>query len=258
MCLIVVAWQTDPEFDLIVAANRDEFHDRPARSAYWWPSVPGLFAGQDCVAGGAWCGAGHDGRFAAVTNVRDTAAPMGRRSRGGLVRDYFINDLDAGSWASRVQASGNEYAPFNLLIGDRRGLYFVSNRDETPPRRLPSGIWAISNGHWGQRWPKTERATAAMDHALKADRHDPESLLALLYDDRPAPEAELPDTGIDRTRERFLSSIFIRSPQYGTRAATVIRRRPDRSVEFTEQGFDRTGQPVHRVQQTWLIETCST
>ncbi|HYD57181.1 MAG TPA: NRDE family protein, partial [Burkholderiales bacterium] len=30
MCLILVAWRVRPDLPLVVAANRDEFHARPA------------------------------------------------------------------------------------------------------------------------------------------------------------------------------------------------------------------------------------
>lgn len=258
MCLITVAWQAHSQFDLLLVANRDEYHARPTEPAHAWTSPPGLFAGRDIRAGGAWCGAGRDGRVAAVTNVREPDAPVAPCSRGALVRDYFAGAYDAASWAERVAAEGDRYAPFNLLVADREALYFVSNRAARAPRRLAPGVFAISNGHWGEHWPKTDAAEARLAGRIDADTVGVADLDDVLADIDPAPDAALPDTGIGQARERFLSPMFIRSPAYGTRATTVIRRSPGGGMDFMEQGFDPAGEAVHRVQDNWRIEIRST
>lgn len=255
MCLIVLAWQVDPSCPLVVAANRDEFYERPAEAAHWWQAPPNLFAGRDLRAGGTWCGADAHGRVAAVTNVREpgASAATGLRSRGALVADYFATDTSARAWAEHVVDIGAAYGPFNLLVADRARLYFVSNRDSAGVRDLPAGIFAVSNGHWGERWPKTERAEQGMAGLVADGAAGAEPLFELLADTEPAPEAELPDTGIPREHERFLSSPFIAGEHYGTRASTVIRRQADGVVVFHERGFAQGGQPVHRIHQSWSV-----
>ena len=52
MCLILVASRVHPEFPLVVAANRDEFHARPTEPAGFWKDRPGVLAGRDLEAGG--------------------------------------------------------------------------------------------------------------------------------------------------------------------------------------------------------------
>jgi uncharacterized protein with NRDE domain len=47
MCLIVFAWQLIPACPLVLAANRDEFFERPTRAASWWEDAPNVFAGRD-------------------------------------------------------------------------------------------------------------------------------------------------------------------------------------------------------------------
>ena len=79
MCLLVMAWQVHPEQRLLFAGNRAEFHQRPARSAQWWPDAPGVLAGRDLQAGGTWLGADREGRFAVVTNFREPVT----ETRGG-------------------------------------------------------------------------------------------------------------------------------------------------------------------------------
>lgn len=253
MCLIVVAWQVDDTYPLLFAANRDEFHERPTDAAHWWDLPAGLFAGRDLLSGGTWCGADRRGRVAAVTNVREPGTPTAPCSRGALVADYFASDMDASGWARHVTEIGSDYGPFNLLVADRERLCFVSNRDVAGVRDLPSGIWAVSNGHWGEHWPKTERAARHLAQRIDAGRCDADSLFELLADTEPAPDTELPDTGVPREYERFLSPIFIRGEHYGTRAATVIRQDAEGTIDFHERGFDHTGQPVHRIHQSWSV-----
>ncbi len=247
MCLIIFAWAVHTELDLIVAANRDEYHARPTAAAHWWDDPSGLFAGKDLRAGGAWCGMGADGRFAAVTNVREPQAPPGRCSRGLLVRDYFTAGGDAAAWVAWASAHGQDFSPFNLLVGDRQNLWFVSNRGAVRQLRLRPGVHAISNGHWGDRWPKTEAGQTRLRQCLTTGCTDPETLFTLLADTEPAPMGHLPDTGIGRERERRLSPLFIRGSRYGTRASTVIRRARDGRVDFHERGFDPVANPRHRI-----------
>ncbi|HET7313308.1 NRDE family protein [Salinisphaera sp.] len=252
MCLIVLAWQVDPSCPLILAANRDEFHERPTEAAHWWPAPAGLFAGRDLRSGGTWCGADTRGRVAAVTNVREPDMPTAARSRGALVADYFATDTDARRWAEHAGKVGAEYGPFNLLVADRRRLCFVSNRDSAGVRELAPGVIAVSNGHWGERWPKTERAEQRMARCVAEGARDAEPLFELLADTDPAPDTELPETGIPRAHERFLSPPFIVGAHYGTRASSVIRRHADGMIDFHERGFAHAGQPVHRIHQSWF------
>ena len=70
MCLILLAWRVPGRHPLVVAANRDEFHARPAAPATFWPDQPAILAGRDLEARGTWMGISRGGRFAAVTNYR--------------------------------------------------------------------------------------------------------------------------------------------------------------------------------------------
>src|SRR5689334_17583921 len=91
MCIIAVAYRAHPNWPLIVAANRDERHDRPSEPLAPWSTDPVVVAGRDVLAGGTWLGVSGDGRFAAVSNVRSLvlSTPTGL-SRGRLVLDFLI------------------------------------------------------------------------------------------------------------------------------------------------------------------------
>ena len=237
MCLIALAWQAHPDYPLIVMANRDEFYRRPTTPARFWPEAPQLLAGRDLAAGGTWLGLTRHGRFAALTNYRDPAAPTGERSRGLLVSGFLEGRLSAWDYANDVAAEGEHYGGFNLLLGDARELLVVSNRG-TAPRRLTPGIHGLSNHLLDTPWPKVEKAKAGLAAALAQPM--PESLLALLADDRQADDSALPDTGVGVAMERMLSPLFIHSPQYGTRASTVLILGHERA-QFVEQTFDEKG-----------------
>ena len=254
MCLIAFAWQAHPQLDLVVAANRDEFHQRPTEAAHWWQEPAGTFGGRDREAGGAWCAVDRHGRFAAVTNVREPARAAPVRSRGQLVRDNFAEPCGASAWAARMAEQGPAFGPFNLLVGDRDTLWFVSNRGSVRHMALRPGVHAISNGHWGDHWPKTERAQDRLQTLLGAGALEDDVLCDLLADTDSAPAEALPDTGIGDERERFLSPLFIRSAMYGTRASTVIRRDRSGRVHFHERGFDADARITHRVDQDWRID----
>jgi uncharacterized protein with NRDE domain len=142
MCLIVLAWRALPDHPLIVAANRDEFHARPAAPAAFWQDQPGLLAGRDLQARGTWMGISRSGRFAAVTNYRGATEPSAAHSRGSLVTGFLQGKLAPGEYMKGLQ--GSMYSGFNLLVCDGRELWSMSNRDG-PPRRLEAGIYGLGN-----------------------------------------------------------------------------------------------------------------
>lgn len=255
MCLIAFAWCAHPDYDLVIAANRDEFHARETEAAHLWPDIPQIFAGRDAVAGGAWCGVNPDGRFAAVTNYRDMQPPQADlKSRGWLVRDYLAGSQSAREFCVALETEKQAYGGFNLLVGDAEDLFYLGNRPIKNPagvQGVPPGVHALSNGVLGDEWPKTRRASQALSQAIGPAQIAEEALFELLQDDEPAPSACLPDTGVGPDMERMLSPVFVRSPQYGTRASTVILRGSNGGLRFVERAFDAQANQLHEVTQAW-------
>ncbi len=105
MCLIVFAWRPGHALPLIVAANRDEFYARPTQALGAWEDAPGVHAGRDLEAGGTWLGVGPQGRFAALTNIREPGQPLGPRSRGELVAAYLQGELGVEAYLDQVASS---------------------------------------------------------------------------------------------------------------------------------------------------------
>lgn len=178
-----------PSPALIVAANRDEFYARPTSPLAEWLDAPGVYAGRDLEAGGTWLGIGNQGRFAALTNIRDPNQPLGRRSRGELVARFLTDEQPAEDYLAEVAGRAGEYGGFNLLLGTADSLYYL-NAVDPQPQRLETGIYGLSNAGLDTPWPKLLKAKAALTAQL--DDPLPSALLRLLRDPEKAPVAELP------------------------------------------------------------------
>ncbi len=237
MCLLAFAVSPTEELALVLLANRDERLERPTEPMHAWGD--GVIAGLDLEAGGTWLGA-HParGRLAAITNVRDVAdlrarAP-GERSRGALVTSFLAGN-DGAEVAAAAYARERAMRGFNVLLRDRTGTYWASNRDGEPTRVSP-GIHGISNAFLDTPWPKVERAKAMLGDAL-ASRREPslESLFAILADESHPPDDRLPDTGVGIALERALSPIRITMPGYGTRSSTVCILRTNGTATLVER-----------------------
>ncbi|MBH8611743.1 NRDE family protein [Pseudomonas mohnii] len=245
MCLIVFAWRPDHAQPLIVAANRDEFYARPSLPLAQWSETPQVHAGRDLEAGGTWLGIGANGRFAALTNIRDPHRPPGRRSRGELVARFLDGEIPIDEYLTDVVARSPEYGGFNLLVGNLHELWHFNAR-ESEAVMLQPGIYGVSNASLDTPWPKLLRAKAALSAALDDPR--PEVLLALLSDPQTAPFAELPDTGVGLATETLLSSVFIASQSYGTRASTALIVHADGSRHLVERSFGPYGGHLGEIE----------
>lgn len=244
MCLIVFAWRPGHANPLVLAANRDEFYARPSLPLATWQDAPQVFAGRDLEAGGSWLGVTADGRFAALTNIRAASQPRSERSRGELVADFLKGDSAPGQYLQQVAERLDDYAGFNLLVGDREQLHVLNSR-EALPRQLEAGIYGLSNAELNTPWPKLERARRRLVEVLP--QPTPTRLLAILEDEWQPPTEQLPDTGIDQRWERMLGSIFIRSDDYGTRAGTALVVSADGSVQMAERSFTHAGRRLGEV-----------
>lgn len=253
MCLILVAWRVHPDYPLVVAANRDEFFARPAAEATWWKDAKNVFAGRDLEAGGTWLGLGRDGRFAGLTNFRDPPRNRnGAPSRGALVADFLTGGESTAAALARLQAQGPRYNAFNLFVsdGDSLGIYESASGSA---RVLEPGIYALSNHLLDTPWPKVTAGKSRLARALRA-LPDDTPLRELLRDDRPAPDAALPRTGVSLAWERMLSSAFIRAPGYGTRCSTVITRDRYGWMHVTESTWNDVGLESGRVVERFQVE----
>jgi uncharacterized protein with NRDE domain len=242
MCLLVVAWKSHPRYRLVVAGNRDEFHERPTAPLGWWSDESGILAGRDLRAGGTWLGVSRTGRFGLVTNYRDAnGAAADAPSRGQLVPQFLRGTAGARECVDALRADGARYAGFNLLLGDRDGLHYCTNVGDGMPRPLPSGIYGLSNHRLDEPWPKLVRTRERFVAALGAPELDAATLAGILADRTPAALDVPPDVGLPADLERALSAPFVRHDRYGTRCSTVVLVEHDGRTVVHEQRFDPSG-----------------
>ncbi|MNP48507.1 hypothetical protein D3C76_1426320 [compost metagenome] len=104
----------------------------------------------------------------------------------------------------------------------------------------------MSNAGLDTPWPKLLKAKAALSEVL--DDPQPQALLALLGDPQTAPFGDLPDTGVGLATESLLSSVFIASTTYGTRASTALIVQADGSRVMVERSFGPYGGHLGEVQ----------
>ena len=241
MCLIAIAWKARADLPLVVAANRDEWRERPAQPAQWWTDRPGVLAGRDLQAGGTWLGISREGRFAAVTNFRDPSDRRSTaRSRGELVADFLAGQLDPGAYAGQIARRAHEYNAFNLLVADTATLWYFGSR-EGPPRPVAPGVHALSNHVLDEPWPKVVRARRAMEAAIRAADPAP-TLFSMLSDATLAGDDDLPRTGVALDWERRLSPALITGEDYGTRNSTVVIAPASGTATLEEWTRDAAGQ----------------
>jgi len=243
MCLILFAIDCHPKYQLVVAANRDEYYNRESLPAAFWPDNPSILAGRDVRQGGTWMGITTQGRFCALTNYRDPSRHKPQApSRGRLVQRYLECSTSPEDYMRDLECECDRYNGFNLLAGTPENLYYFSNLEKVI-RPLERGCHGISNSLLDVPWPKVTRGTCWLADCLQQQEINHEDLFALMADREFAEDRDLPHTGVSREMEKMLSSIFIEIPGYGTRCTTILLVDRENRVQFWERSFfhDRPG-----------------
>ncbi|EED34930.1 conserved hypothetical protein [Luminiphilus syltensis NOR5-1B] len=244
MCLIAIAYRANPDFPLVLLANRDEFYDRPTAPLHFWDDHPGIAAGRDLDAGGTWLGVTRGGRFAALTNVREPPPRVsGPRSRGDIVTDFLTSAQSPAVWLASYRDQFDQFQGFNLLFGSLdEGLYFTSNRLGTLETVSP-GVHGLSNGSLNDDWPKVRGLCEGLTRILATETTLEAPRLQPLLVDRTQPEdGNLPDTGVGLDLERLLAPRFIVSEGYGTRSSSIVIVNRGREIRFSEYRYPQSGE----------------
>lgn len=238
MCLLLIAVGAVPGKPLLLLGNRDEFRARASAAAALWKEDARVVGGRDLVAGGSWLAMRADGRHAAVTNVRSGLPATAPKSRGWLVRDFVLGDMNPRDFVGALHADVESYGAFNLVVGDRSETWAYGTAD-TAARKLDAGVHVISNGRIGVHWPKTERLQRRFVAAISSSSDvDDATLLDLLVDEQQPADDTLPETGIGLELERLLAPVFVRgSTLYGTRASTLAYFADDGHCTLRERSF---------------------
>lgn len=249
------------DWNWVVVANRDEVHDRPSADMQPWDENPQLLAGRDLKAGGSWLGVHTDGRFALLTNFREPGKQCADApSRGLLVEQFLRQSVTPEAYLDSLHPVSQQYNGFNLLIGQGRDWWHASNRFtgwKQPIRTQVAScsaqasdtaisVYGLSNALFDTPWPKVVRTREAVCQRLLAGQTRLDVLGQAMRDCEPAPDADLPSTGLALERERLLSSPFILSPAYGTRCTTVVMQKRDGSILAQETTYFPDGSRKSR------------
>lgn len=238
MCLIAFNTNEHDLYQLIFISNRDEFYKRPTQTAHYWEDETHILAGRDLKQLGTWLGMNKSGKLAALTNYRDMSLEKERTtSRGDLVRNFLTTKTPAPNYLNQLKKTKDDYNGYNLLVGNKDQLYYYGNQaDEI--KKLTPGTYGLSNHLLDTPWPKVERIKRKLNSYIQGNPElKTDDLFEILLDSKKAPDSDLPETGISQKLESELSSIFINTDGYGTRASTVILIDYEGKVSFIERTF---------------------
>jgi uncharacterized protein with NRDE domain len=219
MCVVAIAIDAHPRWRLVVAGNRDEYHERASAPLATWGDGSGIIGGRDLVSGGSWMGVSESARFAVVTNIRNPQEPdPDKLSRGALVTDWLADGKSPDDLG--------RFNPFNLILTDDNAGYHLSNRPGASSHLLVSGIHGISNAIHDEHWPRKDRLIGQMVAWFETAEH-PEQLLDILAQ--------------ETTPDQDAYPLFIRNPVYGTRCSTLIAVDRNGQGQIIERRFGADG-----------------
>ncbi|XP_021477565.1 transport and Golgi organization 2 homolog isoform X4 [Oncorhynchus tshawytscha] len=254
MCIIFFKFDPRPAsknaYRLILAANRDEFYNRPTKAADFWVSNSEILSGLDLEEGkegGSWLGINKRGKLAALTNYLEGRPNPDAQGRGFLVSNFLTDhSQDSYSYLKRVSSERHLYNGFNLLTAEFKAkedtMCYYGNRGNTEPIHLnPAGIYGLSNSLLETPWRKLQHGkrlfTSVVNQPLPCEVLV-QDLLNVLNNEElntPDPAQESQGEGYSSPMLRVLSSVCVRSPHYGTRTNTIILIDSSGNVTFTER-----------------------
>lgn len=258
MCILFIAINQHPDYPLVIAANRDEFHARQTQAMHWWQdtnplAAKGLLAGKDLEANGTWLGVTDSGQFAALTNYRQLPLKQGEfQSRGALPLKALSESTN--NIEKYLNDHADNYQGFNLLYGNAQNLVcFDSIKQKFTP--ISTGFHSVCNGSLDDVWPKMAKGEQALERYIREHKTlSHEALFALLQDTETAPEALLPNTGIGLEWEKMLSAIFIKSESYGTRSSCVLTQSNTGEIKVSEQIYSTAGHCINKQSFNWQLK----
>ncbi|MBL4900185.1 MAG: NRDE family protein [Colwellia sp.] len=253
MCILFFAIKQHPKYPVIICANRDEFHQRPTQAMHWWPKnnllaanvlANDVLAGKDLQAGGTWLGLNKQGRFSALTNFRQPdLIDQNKQSRGELVLQALAHQNE--EMTKELAKSSSDYNGFNLVFGQLDKLVCfdsVSQKQQV----LSAGFHSLCNGALDNIWPKMALGQATLAEAIKDHSLDIAQLFKLMKNGQQAQTEHLPKTGVPLNWEQLLSSIFIISPEYGTRTTNIITLDNQGIISIYDQSYNEQGNCIKK------------
>jgi hypothetical protein len=208
MCLLAVLYRLVPESPILVAANREEYYDRPTQSPSIQSGKPRVLCGMDQRAGGTWLGVNQHGMFVGLSNRRSTSDTIGARSRGLLAREVLrCANARKGVDKAMEELMTHRYEPLNLVVCDAESGWVIHSDETQEVLPLEDGLNIIG----------TQNLNDSNDDRVQLAHR----LLTLQMLDSPV---------------KFLavaSKVFARTPTPQGRASMVLRGRDFGTVSST-------------------------
>jgi len=239
MCVVALAVGAHPDWRLILAGNRDEFHARPtAPLGHWGQGADDdhhIIGGRDLQSGGSWLGISQRGRLAVVTNIRGDATPdLHKESRGRLVAEFLRG---RGEFAAVEQAQLSDFNGVHLITVDGIAARHGTNRPVPAIRQLPAGIYALANEDQDAPCARRTRLKAQLSAWIADDVRDLDALFGALRQG-----AQPGDSG----RPNFLTGA-----EYGTRCSTIVAVDSAGQGRICERRFGPSGSATGETALTF-------
>jgi uncharacterized protein with NRDE domain len=223
VCTLAIYLRSIAGLPLVVAANRDEYLERPAAAPAPLAEHPRIVGGQDLRAGGTWLAFSQHGVVAGLLNRRTSALVATKRSRGELPLLMLAAPSAAAAQRALRDVDPEAYNPFNLLVADAQEAWVAQNRGgRMETTRLDPGLHVLTNLDVNDprcpRIARSHQAFAAAGSAIAADGDEARfraALAAILSDHT---------TALDPRRADPLGALCVHAGPYGTRSSSILWR----------------------------------
>lgn len=214
MCLLAVLYRLVPESPILVAANREEYYDRPSQSPSIQSGKPRVLCGMDQRAGGTWLGVNQHGMFVGLSSRRGTSDPIGARARGLLAREVLrSSSARKGVDKAMETLMTDRYEALNLIVCDAESGWVIHSDEEQEVVPLEDGLNIIGNQNLND--PNDERVRLAHRLLTLQMLDSPVKFLAVaskVFARAPTPQGR--------------PSMIVRGRDYGTVSSTLLALSP--------------------------------
>ena len=231
MCLLAIQYQLVPDAPILVAANREEFYERPSQPPSIQSGKPRVLCGIDAQAGGTWLGVNQHGLVIGVCNRRKMSSSYPSRSRGVLCRELLkSNSAVHARDVAMEELSSGQYDGANFVCVDAESGWVVHGGNEIDTVEMHEGLNIISNRDLND--PRDERVEMARRLLTLHTLDSPVKFLAVaskVFARPPSPPGR--------------PSIVIREKDRGTVSSTLIslgKKPRDAIYQFSGSAPDRS------------------
>ena len=266
MCLLILSWQPQEKYALVLAANRDERYDRPTEPfAVLRARRPRTLGGLDLVGGGTWLGVNEHGVVAGLTNTPSPDGPdPSKRSRGEVPMFLTAHaSAEQGVEAFIKAARPGTYNAARLLVGDRNHLYYLElDANESPSvHELAPGLYVLENAALGGSSSKARFVEELLVNSTGTADDLWRALPSVISSHRslePMPDEVAQAEG--RSLWPMTRSPCVHANEYGTRSSTMLRvaSDPDVPIQIVVSDGPPCSTPLRDVTATWTQPVAGT